>query len=269
MSQLEDTDFFPDTHPANAKPDSDSDSDSESDSDFGTDTDSGSDSDSDDSSSCDDSGEDEEEGVEIVWAKAARGVWGLEHVFEGKLYFTKDIVDDNFVPKDTKLKAVPEPPAKPAPKAAPKPAPKGKHVQLFKMKRKIGKGFYSVPVNQNNDLCYHVGRVKVGLCLQLVFRSTCRALTRACPNMGTPCFRTFGPGTRTWPVFAQGGGGGYVSRASCALVQATVGVGTVLLWDFCVARTGGKGDVAHLPTCGPLLILSPALKCWGPATRQE
>ena len=56
-------------------------------------------------------------------------------------------------------------------------------------------------------VCYHVGRAKVGLCLQLVFRSTCRALTRACPNMGTPCFRTFGPGTRTWPVFAQGGAG--------------------------------------------------------------
>ena len=39
----------------------------------------------------------------------------------------------------------------PAPKAAPKPAPKGKHVQLFKMKRKVGKGFYSVPVNQNES----------------------------------------------------------------------------------------------------------------------
>ena len=73
---------------------------------------------------------------------------------------------------------------------------------------------------KKNDLCYHVGRVKVGLWLQLVFRSTCRALTRACPNTGTPCFRTFGPGTRTWPVFAQGGGGGVVSlvasRAPCS-----------------------------------------------------
>ena len=57
----------------------------------------------------------------------------------------------SFVPKGTKLKAVPEPAAKPAPKAAPKPAPKGKHVQLFKMKRKVGKGFYSVPVNQNES----------------------------------------------------------------------------------------------------------------------
>ena len=26
-------------------------------------------------------------------------------------------------------------------------APKGKHVQLFKMKRKVGKGFYSTPVH--------------------------------------------------------------------------------------------------------------------------
>ena len=76
---------------------------------------------------------------------------GLGHVFEGKLYFTKDTVGDSFVPKGTKLKAVPEPAAKPAPKAAPKPAPKGKHVQLFKMKRKVGKGFYSVPVNQNES----------------------------------------------------------------------------------------------------------------------
>eukprot|EP00670_Eutreptiella_braarudii_P018322 CAMPEP_0174346166 /NCGR_PEP_ID=MMETSP0811_2-20130205/1797_1 /TAXON_ID=73025 ORGANISM="Eutreptiella gymnastica-like, Strain CCMP1594" /NCGR_SAMPLE_ID=MMETSP0811_2 /ASSEMBLY_ACC=CAM_ASM_000667 /LENGTH=59 /DNA_ID=CAMNT_0015470483 /DNA_START=76 /DNA_END=252 /DNA_ORIENTATION=- len=44
---------------------------------------------SDDSSSCSDSGEDSES--QIVWA------WGLGHVFEGKFYFTKDIVDDSFV----------------------------------------------------------------------------------------------------------------------------------------------------------------------------
>ena len=31
---------------------------------------------------------------------------------------------------------------------APKPAPKGKHVQIFKMRCKVGKGFYSVPVNE-------------------------------------------------------------------------------------------------------------------------
>ena len=37
--------------------------------------------------------------MEIVWAKAACGVWGSGHVLEGKLYFSKDIVDDSFVPK--------------------------------------------------------------------------------------------------------------------------------------------------------------------------
>ena len=32
---------------------------------------------------------------------------------------------------------------RPAAKPAPKPAPKGKHLQLFKMRCKVGKGFYS------------------------------------------------------------------------------------------------------------------------------
>ena len=77
--------------------------------------------------------------MQIVWAKAGRGIRGLGHVFEGKLYFTKDIVDDIFVPRNRKPKPIPKPEAKPAPKAA----PKGKHVQLFKMRRKVGKGFYS------------------------------------------------------------------------------------------------------------------------------
>jgi len=107
---------------------------------------------------------------------------GLGHVFEGKLYFTKDIVDDSFVPKGTKLKAVPEPAAKPAPKAAPKPAPKGKHVK-----------------------CCHVSRGRVGLRLQHVFHSTCCAQTRACVNTGTPCCHRFAPVSRTWPVLGQGG----------------------------------------------------------------
>ena len=53
--------------------------------------------------------------------------------------FTKDIVDDSFVPRNRKPEPIPKPEAKPAPKAA----PKGKHVQLFKMRRKVGKGFYS------------------------------------------------------------------------------------------------------------------------------
>ena len=58
---------------------------------------------------------------------------------EGKLYFTKDIVDDSFVPRNRKPKPIPKPEAKPAPK----PAPNGKHVQLFKMSPKVGNGFYS------------------------------------------------------------------------------------------------------------------------------
>ena len=72
------------------------------------------------------------------------GVWGMFLRASCTLQRTSWI-------KGTKLKAVPEPAAKPAPKAAPKPALEGKHVQLFKMKRKVGKGFYSVPVNQNES----------------------------------------------------------------------------------------------------------------------
>ena len=47
------------------------------------------------------SGEDDE--VQIVWAKAGYGVWGLGHVLEGKLD-TKDVVDDTFVPRKGSLK---------------------------------------------------------------------------------------------------------------------------------------------------------------------
>ena len=41
--------------------------------------------------------------VQIVWAKAG-GIWGLAHV-------TKDIVDDNFVPRNRKPKPIPKPAA--------------------------------------------------------------------------------------------------------------------------------------------------------------
>ena len=77
--------------------------------------------------------------MQIVWAKAGRGIGGRGHVFEGKLYFTKRILDDSFLPRNRKPKPIPKPEAKPAPR----PAPKGKHVQLFKMRLKVGKGFYS------------------------------------------------------------------------------------------------------------------------------
>ena len=49
--------------------------------------------------------------MQIVWAKAGCGIWGLDHVFGGKLCFTKDIVDDNFVPRNRKPKPIPKPAA--------------------------------------------------------------------------------------------------------------------------------------------------------------
>ena len=80
----------------------------------------------------------EHDEVQIVWAKAGHGIWGFGHVFEANLYFTKAIVDASFVPRNRRPKPIPKPEAKPVPK----PALKGKQVQLFKMRRKVGKGFY-------------------------------------------------------------------------------------------------------------------------------
>ena len=55
--------------------------------------------------------------TEIVWAKSARGVWGLANVFaNGKLYFTHDVPEANCLPHGL------EPLAKPAAKLAPKAA---------------------------------------------------------------------------------------------------------------------------------------------------
>ena len=85
--------------------------------------------------------------VEVVWAKSARGVWGLGNVFDGKLYFTRDICEEKWIPKDlvppkksvdapkARAKAAPQPRGKPAAKrtglavqadakAAAKPAPR-------------------------------------------------------------------------------------------------------------------------------------------------
>ena len=66
--------------------------------------------------------------VDVIWAKAARGVWGLAHVFNNKMFFTRDIMDDDAVPKHFNVpEPKPKPKPKPAPKptAAPKPGPKG------------------------------------------------------------------------------------------------------------------------------------------------
>ena len=49
--------------------------------------------------------------MQIVWAKAGLGIWGLGHVTEGKLYFTKHIVDDIFLPRNRNPKPIPKPEA--------------------------------------------------------------------------------------------------------------------------------------------------------------
>ena len=89
--------------------------------------------------------------VDIIWAKAARGVWGLSHVFNNKLFFTRDIMDDDAVPMHFNVpEPKPKPKPKPAPKAtvAPKPGPKGQHRQEFRMVYHRKKGFTSQPVEQ-------------------------------------------------------------------------------------------------------------------------
>ena len=60
----------------------------------------------------------------------------MAHVFDGKLYFTRNHMQGNFIPKNLKL---------PKPKQAPKPQPmassSGEHVQLFPMVYDRKKGF--------------------------------------------------------------------------------------------------------------------------------
>ena len=110
--------------------------------------------DSDDSSDSDGAGDGasaNDQCVDIIWAKAARGVWGLAHVFNNKLFFTRDIMDDDAVPKHFNVPdPKPKPKPKPAPKAsvAPKPGPKGQHRQEFRMVYHRKKGFTSQPVEQ-------------------------------------------------------------------------------------------------------------------------
>ena len=61
-----------------------------------------------------------------------RGVWGVARVFDGKLYFIRDHMQGNFIPKDLKLpqpKPAPKPPAKTSSKAS----SSDEHVQLFRM----------------------------------------------------------------------------------------------------------------------------------------
>ena len=61
---------------------------------------------------------------------------GNGHVFDRKLYFTREHMQGNFIPKNLKL---------PAPKPTPKPRAKasssGEHVLLFRMVHNRKKGF--------------------------------------------------------------------------------------------------------------------------------
>ena len=78
--------------------------------------------------------------TEFVWAKVAQGVWGMARVFDGKLYFTRDHMQDNFIPKNLKLPQ-PKPAPKPQAKASSKASSNGAHVQLFRMVYDRKKGF--------------------------------------------------------------------------------------------------------------------------------
>ena len=77
---------------------------------------------------------------EVIWAKAARGVWGMAHVFDGKLYFTRDHMQGNFIPSNLKLPE-PKPAPKPQAKASSKASSSGEHVQLFRIVYDRKKGF--------------------------------------------------------------------------------------------------------------------------------
>ena len=68
-------------------------------------------------------------GLAVTYIQSTLHMHNLGSAFpkRGRLYFTKDIVDDSFVPRNRKPNPIPKPEAKPAPK----PTPKGKHVQLF------------------------------------------------------------------------------------------------------------------------------------------
>ena len=132
LSELEDLTYFGN---------SDSSSDSDSDYDSGTDTDEDEPI-SDLSSSSDDSSDSDDNPDEVIWAKPARGVWGMAHVCDGKLYFTRDHMQRNVIPKNLKLPQ-PKPAPKPGAKASSKASSSGEHVQLFRMVYDRKNGFQS------------------------------------------------------------------------------------------------------------------------------
>ena len=66
----------------------------------------------------------------------------MAHVFHGKLYFTRDHMQGNFIPKNLKFPE-PKPAPKPWVKASSKASSSGEHVQLFRMVYDRKKGFQS------------------------------------------------------------------------------------------------------------------------------
>ena len=64
----------------------------------------------------------------------------MAHVFDGKLYFTRDHMQGNLIPKDLKLPQ-PKPAAKPQAKISSRASSSGEHVQLFRMVYDRKKGF--------------------------------------------------------------------------------------------------------------------------------
>ena len=64
----------------------------------------------------------------------------MAHVFDGKLYFTRDHMQGNFIPKHLKLPQ-PNPAPKPQAKASSKASSSGEHVRLFGMVYYRKKGF--------------------------------------------------------------------------------------------------------------------------------
>ena len=91
--------------------------------------------------------------LSLKWNLTAQpcGVWGMGHSFGNKLYFTRDIPERKWVPKD--LLAPAKPPtkkAKPPPKSAAQsiPVESGEHVQEFKVKGSRTKKFYTKPVKE-------------------------------------------------------------------------------------------------------------------------
>ena len=60
--------------------------------------------------------------------------------FDGKLYFTRDLMQGNFIPKNLKLPQ-PKPAPKPWAKASSKSSSSGEHVQFSRMMHDRKKGF--------------------------------------------------------------------------------------------------------------------------------